>query len=77
MLDALPDGGVTDPLPYASDPTKPAFHIVLKKRTIPEHKFTLETDDKQIEKMAINFKQSRMYEEWMKELRASLYWEIK
>lgn len=77
VLDALPDGGVTDPLPYASDPTKPAFHIVLKKRTIPEHKFTLETDDKQIEKMAINFKQSRMYEEWMKELRASLYWEIK
>ncbi|MFN9301848.1 MAG: peptidylprolyl isomerase, partial [Candidatus Kapaibacterium sp.] len=77
VLDGLPDGGVTDPLPYASDPTKPAFHIVWKKRTIPEHKFTLETDDKHLEKMAVNFKQTRMFEEWIKELRANLYWEIK
>jgi peptidyl-prolyl cis-trans isomerase SurA len=77
VLDGLPDGGVTDPLPYASDPTKPAFHIVWKKRTIAEHKFTLETDDKYLEKMAVNFKQTRMFEEWIKELRANLYWEIK
>lgn len=77
VLDGLQEGGITDPLPYASDPTKPAFHIVLKKRIIPEHKFSLATDDKQIEKMAVSHKQSRLFEDWMKELRSTLYWEVK
>lgn len=77
ILDGMQEGGITDPLPYASDPTKPAFHIVLKKRVIPEHKFSLATDDKQIEKMAVSHKQSRLFEDWMKELRSTLYWEVK
>lgn len=77
VLDALQDGGITDPLPYASDPTKPAFHIVLKKRTIPEHKFSMVTDDKQIEKMAVSHKQSRLFDDWIKELRSTMYWETK
>ena len=77
ILDGMQEGGITDPLPYASDPTKPAFHIVLKKRVIPEHKFSMTTDDKQIEKMAVSHKQSRLFEDWMKELRSTLYWEVK
>ena len=49
MLDILPDGGISDPLPYMSDPTKPAMHIMLRKKMMDSHKPSLENDFKKIE----------------------------
>lgn len=73
----LKDGGMSDPMPYAADPTKPGFHIMYRKQLVPEHKPTLQEDIKLIEQMAAMEKKQRQEQEWIKELRRTLYWEIK
>lgn len=75
-VEKLPDGGVTEPLPYVAERTKPAMHIVLRKRTIPAHTPSLESDYKELERMATSYKQNKEYENWMKDLRKQMYWTI-
>ena len=77
MLDILPDGGISDPLPYMSDPTKPAMHIMLRKKMMDSHKPSLENDFKKIEQMSISHKQNILMEEWIKGLKKIIAWEIK
>ena len=73
----LPEGGISDPMPYNADPTKPAYHILYKKEFIPQHQPNLEEDYKRMEQFAMNKKQNQLYQEWIRELRAELFWEIK
>lgn len=73
----LKDGGVSAPLPYAADPTKPGFHILHRKRILIEHKPTLEDDYKAIEQMATVEKTRRLETEWIQDLRKTMYWEIR
>lgn len=73
----LPEGGVTEPMPYNADPTKPAYHIMYKKKYFPEHEASFEDDYKQIELMAKNLKQQELFAKWLEELREEMYWEIK
>jgi peptidyl-prolyl cis-trans isomerase SurA len=77
MLDLLPDGGISEPLPYMSDPTKPAMHIMLRKKLIDAHKPSLENDFKKIEQMSIGHKQNILMEEWIASLKKIIAWEIK
>jgi peptidyl-prolyl cis-trans isomerase SurA len=77
ILDKLTDGGISDPLPYNADQTKQSFHILYKKKTYPEHKPTLADDYPQIERLAVNFKQNKLYTDWIATLRKEMYWEIK
>jgi len=48
-----------------------------RKQLVPEHKPTLQEDIKLIEQMAAMEKKQRQEQEWIKELRRTLYWEIK
>jgi peptidyl-prolyl cis-trans isomerase SurA len=73
----LPEGGITDPLPYNVDPSKPAMHIIYKKKIIPAHKPNLDVDFKILEQKAKNFKQMNLYNDWIQQLRKELYWEVK
>lgn len=72
IVETLPDGGVSKPLPYMSDPTKPSLHIILKKKTIAEHAPTLTSDFKKIEQMALQQKQAKMMESFLKDLRVAI-----
>lgn len=76
VIHSLEDGAITEPMIYATEP-KMSFHILYRKRTIPEHKASLEEDFKQLEVMATNFKQNKMYQEWIQKVRKEMYWEIK
>jgi peptidyl-prolyl cis-trans isomerase SurA len=76
-LAALPDGGVTDPMPYTADPTKPGYHIIWRKEFIAPHAPTLEKDYKVIEQLAVLEKRNRLEQNYVAELRRTLYWEIK
>lgn len=76
-VEKLADGQITDPLPYQVERTKPAVHIVLRKRTFAKHKATLELDYKDIERMASGYKQNKDYERWVQQLRSELYWEVR
>lgn len=73
----LNDGEITDPKPYKADPTKEAYHIIYKKRYIPAHTPNLEDDFKEIKAMAKSNKVNKKYEDWIKGLRKTMYWEIK
>ncbi len=76
-LTTLPDGGVSEPMPYAADPTKPGFHILYRKRIIAAHVPSIDEDYKQLEQMATYEKKQRLEQEWMEKLRRDLYWEIR
>lgn len=76
-IEALPDGGVSVPMPYAADPTKPGYHIMYRKALLPAHKASLELDYKTIEQMATYEKKQRLEQEWVAQLRTNLYWEIR
>lgn len=76
-INALKDGGVSDPMPYAADPTKPGYHILYRKRFIPAHKPSVDDDYKQLEQMASFEKKQRLEQEWILKLRRELYWEVK
>ncbi|GAB1429407.1 peptidylprolyl isomerase [Ignavibacteria bacterium] len=77
IIEKLPDGGISEPLPYASDPTKPAFHIIYRKKLIEKHKPDIASDFKKVEQIATLYKQNRLFEEWIESLRKTMYWEIK
>lgn len=76
LLDSLADGAITEPLPYSTNPTKQGYHILWKKRTIPPHKPSLETDYKELENFALTMKQQQLYDRLVATLREQLHWEI-
>ncbi len=76
IIDKLRDGEVSDPYPYSSEP-KLSFHIIFRKQTIPEHKPALDTDYSDIEDFATNYKKQKLYQEWIEQLRKTMYWEVK
>lgn len=77
IVSKLKEGEISEPIPYNIDPSKPAYHIVYKKKEIPEHKPDIKEDYKLIEQRANVYKKMKMYEEWIAQLRKELYWEIK
>ncbi len=76
LIDSLADGAISEPLPYSTNPTKQGYHIIWKKRTIPSHKPTLETDYKELENFTLSMKQQRLYERLVATLREQLHWEV-
>ncbi|GMV53332.1 MAG: parvulin peptidyl-prolyl isomerase [Chlorobi bacterium] len=77
VVNDLADGGISDPLPYSADPTKPGYHIIYKKRLIREHRPSLEYDYKAIEQMAVYAKKQKLEQAWVSELRKTKYWEVR
>lgn len=71
----LGKGKVSDPIPYQSDPTKPALQILYVKETIPPHKMNLEQDLDYIEQYAMGYKRQNELKKWLEELRNEIYWE--
>lgn len=76
IIGNLKTGEVSAPLPYKPDP-KPSFRIIYKKSFVPEHNPDFNNDFDELEKIARNFKQRKLQQEWMLELRKQMYWEIK
>lgn len=77
ILLTMQDGGVTEPLPYAADPTKPGYHIIYRKALVKEHAPSIKEDYKLLEQMATLDKRRRLEESWIQELRRTLYWEVR
>lgn len=73
----LPVGGITPPMLYKTEGAKTSYHIVYKKRFIPKHTPKLPDDYKQIEKIALFFKQEKLFQEWIEKLKQEIYWVIK
>ncbi len=76
ITDKLKDGDVSEPIVFAAEP-KRSFHIIYRKRTIPEHKANLDDDYPQIELLAKDFKKNDLFNQWLEKLKKEMYWEIK
>ncbi len=76
-LERMKDGDISEPIGFNIDPTKPAFHILYKKRTIPEHYANIEDDYEYIEMVALEKKKMTIYNDYIEKLRKEIYWELK
>lgn len=72
----LKEGSVSDPVevPYG---TSTGYHIVYVKKRLPEHAMNLNDDWKRLEQLTMTFKQNTQYQQWLKQLRQEVYWDIR
>jgi len=75
IVDTLPVGGLSAPVLYKTHPNE-SYHIIFKKRVIPPHKPSPQTDFKELEQFFTTYKQNKLYLEWINELRKTIYWEL-
>jgi len=72
----LKDGEISSPIPYSDDPTKQGMSIIWLKRTIPEHRATVEEDYDFLKRVATNYKIMELRSKWLAKLKEEIYWEI-
>jgi peptidyl-prolyl cis-trans isomerase SurA len=53
------------------------YHIVFLKSRIPQHPPSLDEDYTEIKRLADEFKKQKEYDEWIKELKTKIYWEVR
>jgi peptidyl-prolyl cis-trans isomerase SurA len=72
----LKDGEISSPIPYSDDPTKQGMSIIWLKRTIPEHRATLEEDYDFLKQVATRYKIMNLRNTWIAKLKEEIYWEV-
>lgn len=76
LVSTLPDGGVSEPMLYVSDPANESYHIIFKKKFHTVHKANLQDDYAEIETFAVEYKKRQLYADFLKKLRKEMHWEI-
>ncbi len=77
QLYKLKPGGITYPKRLDIDRNTYGYHIVKLIKRIKAHKPSLATDYDEIKRIAELDKKQRLYNEWIKELKKKIYWEIR
>lgn len=72
----LNEGEISNPVEYVSDNTR-GFQIIYLKKRIPEHPMSITTDWNRLQQLATLFKRSRVYQEWIQQLRSEIYWDVR
>jgi len=73
-IEVMKEGEVSEPMAFNADPTKTAFHIILKKRVIASHKPSLEEDYELLQNYASNKKRQDSMKDYFIKLRDEIYW---
>jgi len=76
LVKDMKDGEISDPVEVDFGTSK-GYHIVWLKRRIPEHRMSLANDYRRLEQLATNFKRNEQYQDWLKQLRKEIYWEVR
>jgi peptidyl-prolyl cis-trans isomerase SurA len=53
------------------------YHIILVRSVTPEHIINLDDDYRRLEQLALQFKLSNNYQQWVDDMRKNIYWEKK
>ena len=56
---------------------KYGYHVIYVRSITAEHLINMNEDYKRLEQLALQFKLSNKYEQWVEELRRTIYWEKK
>jgi peptidyl-prolyl cis-trans isomerase SurA len=75
-LKSLNVGDISDPIKLG-DNVNYSYNIFYLKDKVPEHKATLETDYQLIETYTLNYKETKEINDWLEELKKSIYVDIK
>lgn len=75
-LKELPVNEISKPLRIGNDQNY-GYELVKISSKVPEHKMTLETDYDKIKRFATIYKENKLYEDWIKELRKTVYVDVK
>ena len=75
-LKDLEKGGISDPVKVGDDKYY-AYYMYLVEDKIPEHKADIKKDYKLIENFTLNYKQKKLLNNWINELKKTIYVDIK
>lgn len=76
-LTSLEPGEISQPREVTLLDGRRAYHIVRLEERIPEHQVSLETDYALIERRALQDKQDRIMQEWLGQLKETVYIELR
>ena len=76
-IKALKPAEISAPVSSPLSSGDAAYKIFLLKRVIPEHAPALETDFKQIERVAMQYQQQQSVEALMRDVRKQVYWAVR
>ena len=76
-LESLEEGQISEPSEVMLLDGRRAWHIVRLDKRIESHRVDIETDYELIEQRALQDKQSRVMEQWMMELKQSVYIDLR
>jgi peptidyl-prolyl cis-trans isomerase SurA len=76
VLDSMKAGDISEPIKVPVGNSY-GYHIIWLRSKTPAHKMNLTQDYQRLEQFALQYKSNEKYQEWMKELRKSIYWEKK
>lgn len=76
-IDELEEGEISEPRKVELLNGDDAYHIVRLDRRTPAHRANLEMDYDRIRRLALQDKQNRKMQEWIKELRDEIYVDIR
>ena len=76
-LRGMEEGEISEPAPVELLDGESAYHIVKLQRRVPRHRVNLETDYERIKEYALREKQQRVLQEWINDLRAQTFVDVR
>jgi peptidyl-prolyl cis-trans isomerase SurA len=77
IVSKLKEGEISFPRRLEYAPGTYGYHIVFLEKRVPQHPASLEDDYKELKKLADEYKKQKEYENWIKDLKKRIYWEIR
>ena len=77
VVTKLDEGKISFPRRFEFGKGSYGYHIVLLKKRMPQHSADLITDYSELAKLATEYKKQKKYEQWIKDLKSKIYWQIK
>lgn len=77
IVSKLKSGEISFPRRLEYAPGTYGYHIVYLEERVPKHPAELDGDYKELKKLADEHKKQKEYEQWIKDLKESIYWEIR
>lgn len=77
IVSKLKEGEISFPRRLEYAPGTYGYHIVYLEKRVPQHPANLDDDYKEIKKLANEYKKQKKYEQWIKDLKKKIYWEVR
>jgi len=77
VVSKLKQGEISFPRRLEYAPGTYGYHIVYLELRVPQHPASIEEDYSEIKRLADEMKKQKEYDQWIEELKESIYWEVR